>query len=42
MELLAAKLIPDAELKVYPGVPHGLMTTHGDRFNGDLLAFIDS
>src|SRR5205823_2421819 len=40
--LLAAKLVADAELKVYPGAPHGLMTTHKDRFNGDLLAFIDS
>jgi len=40
--LLAAKLVADAELRVYPGAPHGLMTTHKDRFNGDLLAFIES
>ena len=40
--MLAAKLVPEAELKVYPGAPHGLMTTHRDQFNGDLLAFIDS
>jgi non-heme chloroperoxidase len=40
--MLARKLVADAELKVYPGAPHGLMTTHRDRFNGDLLAFIDS
>ena len=39
--MLAVKLVPDAELKVYPGAPHGLMTTHKDRFNGDLLAFIN-
>jgi non-heme chloroperoxidase len=28
-----------AVLKVYPGAPHGLTTTHGDRVNADLLAF---
>jgi non-heme chloroperoxidase len=38
----AAKLVPDAELKVYPGARHGLMTTNRDQFNGDVLAFIDS
>jgi non-heme chloroperoxidase len=39
--VLAAKLVADAELKVYTGAPHGLMTTHGDQFNRDLLAFIN-
>ena len=34
-----AKLIPDAELKVYEGAPHGLPTTHKDRLNADLLQF---
>jgi pimeloyl-ACP methyl ester carboxylesterase len=34
-----AKLIPAAELKVYEGAPHGLMFTHIDRFNSDLIAF---
>jgi non-heme chloroperoxidase len=34
-----AKLIPAAELKVYDGAPHGLMFTHIDRFNRDLIAF---
>ena len=29
-----------AKLKVYPGAPHGLMATHRDQFNTDLLAFI--
>jgi non-heme chloroperoxidase len=38
--LKSSKLIKDATLKVYPGAPHGLMTTHKDRFNEDLLAFI--
>jgi non-heme chloroperoxidase len=37
---LSAKLIKDAELKVYPGGPHGLAVTHKDRLNADLLAFI--
>jgi len=34
-----AKLIPNAELKVYEGAPHGLPTTHKDRLNADLLQF---
>ena len=37
-----AKLIPGAELKVYEGAPHGLMFTHIDRFNRDLIAFAQS
>ncbi len=37
-----AKLIPGAELKVYEGAPHGLMFTHMDRFNRDLVAFAQS
>jgi non-heme chloroperoxidase len=37
---LSAKLIKDAELKVYPGGPHGLAVTHKDQLNADLLAFI--
>ncbi|TMC89492.1 MAG: alpha/beta hydrolase, partial [Chloroflexi bacterium] len=32
----------DATLKVYPGAPHGLMTTHKRQFNEDLLAFLRS
>jgi non-heme chloroperoxidase len=38
--LLQAKIIKDAELKVYKGAPHGLTTTHKDQFNADLLAFL--
>jgi len=26
-------------LKVYPGAPHGLPSTHKDQVNADLLAF---
>lgn len=37
-----AKLIPHSEFKVYEGAPHGLILTHADRLNADLLAFIQS
>ena len=40
--LLSSKIIPGATLKIYPGAPHGLATTHQDEFNADLLAFIQS
>jgi non-heme chloroperoxidase len=36
----SAKLIKDAKLLVYPGAPHGLIATHRDQLNADLLAFI--
>jgi len=39
---LSAKLLKDPTLKVYQGAPHGLATTHKDRFNADLLAFMRS
>lgn len=37
---LSADLVAGAELKSYPGYPHGMPTTHADRINADLLAFI--
>ncbi|MGX5664919.1 alpha/beta fold hydrolase [Rhizobium daejeonense] len=37
--LLAAKLLKNATLKVYEGLPHGMATTHADIINADLLAF---
>ena len=37
--LLSAKLVKDATLKVYPGLPHGMCSTHKDIINADLLAF---
>jgi non-heme chloroperoxidase len=37
---VAAGLIPDCEFRIYEGAPHGLMFTHADRLNADLLAFI--
>jgi non-heme chloroperoxidase len=38
--LLSSKLIKGAILKVYPGAPHGMMVTHNDQLNNDLLAFV--
>jgi non-heme chloroperoxidase len=40
--LLQAKLLKHGTLKVYPGFPHGLMTTHADVINADILAFVRS
>jgi non-heme chloroperoxidase len=37
--LRSSKMIKDAVLKVYKGAPHGLMSTHKDEFNSDLLEF---
>jgi non-heme chloroperoxidase len=37
--LRAAKMIEGATLKVYKGAPHGLMSTHKEQFNADLLQF---
>lgn len=39
--LLSAELVENAELKVYPGLPHGMCTTHADTINPDLLAFVE-
>lgn len=36
---LSSRLIPHATLKVYPGAPHGMCTTHKDEVNEELLAF---
>ncbi len=38
--LLSSKIIKNATLKIYKGAPHGMCTTHKDRINEDLLAFI--
>ena len=37
--LMSAKIVKNATLKVYPGFPHGMCTTHADQINRDLLAF---
>ena len=38
--LLTIKLLKHGTLKVYPGYPHGMCTTHADVINADVLAFI--
>lgn len=38
--LLAVKLVRNGEIKVYKGYPHGMLTTHADVINPDLLAFV--
>jgi non-heme chloroperoxidase len=37
---VGAKLAKHGTLKIYPGLPHGMATTHADRVNADLLAFL--
>ena len=36
----SAEMIAGATLKMYPGAPHGLPTTHQDQLNQDLLEFL--
>jgi non-heme chloroperoxidase len=36
------KMLRHGTLKAYPGLPHGMPTTHADRINADLLEFIKS
>ena len=40
--LLSSQIVKDATLKIYPGAPHGLTSTHKDQFNADLLSFLRS
>jgi non-heme chloroperoxidase len=37
---LTIKLLKHGTLKTYPGLPHGMCTTHAETINADLLAFI--
>jgi non-heme chloroperoxidase len=37
--LMSAKILNNSTLKVYPGYPHGMFTTHAEEINADLLAF---
>jgi len=37
--MLSSKIVKGSTLKVYPGAPHGLPSTHKDQVNADLLAF---
>ena len=38
--LASAKLVKHPTLKIYPGAPHGLIETHKEQLNADLLAFL--
>ena len=38
--LVSSKIVKGATLKVYPGFPHGMCSTHKDVINADLLEFI--
>jgi non-heme chloroperoxidase len=40
--VLSAKLLKNSKLKIYPGFPHGALTTHADVINADMLAFFKS
>jgi non-heme chloroperoxidase len=40
--LLSSKIVKDATLKIYPGAPHGLTSTHKEQVNTDLLSFLRS
>lgn len=40
--ILQDKLLANSELKIYPGLPHGMHTSHAYVINADLLAFIRS
>jgi non-heme chloroperoxidase len=39
---LTARLLKNATLKTYPGLPHGMCTTQAEVINADLLAFIQA
>ena len=38
--LLSSKIVKGATLKIYPGLPHGMCSTHKELVNADLLAFL--
>lgn len=40
--LRSIKLLKHGILKIYPGFPHGMLTTHADVINKDMLEFIRS
>ncbi|GAB4167654.1 MAG: alpha/beta hydrolase [Thalassobaculales bacterium] len=39
--LLSIRLVRNGTLKTYPGLPHGMASTHHDVINADLLAFFE-
>jgi non-heme chloroperoxidase len=38
--MLSSRIVKGSTLKVYPGLPHGMCSTHKDQINADLLAFL--
>ena len=38
--LASAKIVKNSILKIYKGAPHGLIDTHKEKLNADLLSFI--
>jgi len=38
----SSKIVKHAKLKVYPGLPHGMCSTHKDKINAALHAFVSS
>ncbi len=40
--VLQHELVKNSTLKIYPGFPHGMLTTHADVINPDLLEFIQA
>jgi non-heme chloroperoxidase len=40
--LRSVELLQQGTLKIYPGYPHGMLTTHADALNPDILAFIQA
>jgi non-heme chloroperoxidase len=40
--LRSSEIVDDATLKIYPGAPHGLATTQREKFNADLMAFVEA
>jgi non-heme chloroperoxidase len=40
--MLSSKLVKGSTLKIHPGAPHGLCSTHKEQVNAGLLAFFES
>jgi non-heme chloroperoxidase len=40
--MLSSRIVKGSTLIVYPGAPHGLCSTHKDKVNADLLAFLQT
>jgi non-heme chloroperoxidase len=38
--MMSSKILKNATLKVYPGFPHGMATTHADIIKADILKFL--